>query len=56
MWVSVGQRAAKLQAVNIGCLKKKFAVSAITAEVCASQCGLGLSRTRSKSLFKFDGQ
>ena len=28
LWVSVGQRAAKLQAVKVGGLKKKFGLSA----------------------------
>ena len=35
---SVGQRVAKLLAVNVGVLKKKSAILAIPAEVCTSTC------------------
>ena len=33
---SIGQRGAKLLAVKVGGLKKKYAAMVITAEVCAS--------------------
>ena len=52
----VGQRAAKLLSVKVGGLKKKSATSAITAKVCASALGLGLSPLRLKIFSKFDTQ
>ena len=53
---SVDQRAAKLLAVKVGVLKKKFAISAIPAEVCANAFSLGSSTPRVKSFLKFDSQ
>ena len=44
---SVDQRASKSLAVKVGGLKKKSGVSAITAKLCASAIGLGLSLTES---------
>ena len=46
---SVGQRASKLLAVKVGVLKKKSALSAIPAELCASAIGPGLSSSGVKS-------
>ena len=46
---SIGQRATKLPALKVGGLKKKSADLVITAEVCASMIGLGLSGTGFKS-------
>ena len=53
---SIGQRAAKLLAVNVGILKKKSATLAIPAEVCASAISPGLRPPGVKSFSKFDGQ
>ena len=53
---SVDQRAAKLLAVKVGVLKKKFAALAIPAEVCASAFGPGSSTPGVKSFSKFDSQ
>ena len=47
---SIGQRATKLSALQVGSLKKKSADSAITAEACASMIGLGLGSNHSQSL------
>ena len=55
-FVYVGQRAAKLLAVKVGVLKKKSAISAIQAEVCASAFGPGLSTPRVKSFSKYVSQ
>ena len=51
---SVGQRAAKLLAVKVKVLKKKFATSAIPAEVCASPFDQGLRTPGVQSFSKFD--
>lgn len=53
---SVGQRAEKLLAVNIGVLKKKSAASAIPPKVCASAFGPGSSMPGVESFSKFDSQ
>ena len=53
---SVGQRAAKLQAVKFGVLKKKSAALAIPAKVCASAFGQDSSPPRVESFSKFDDQ
>ena len=52
---SVSQWASKLLAVKFEVLKKKSAISAMSAEVCASAIGPGLTLTRVKSFSKFDG-
>ena len=51
---SLGQRAARLLAVKFGGLKKKSVTSSITAEVCASMFGPGLSAPGFESFSKFD--
>ena len=53
---SVSQWASKLLAVKLEVLKKKSAISAISAEVCASAIGPGSRPTGVKSFSKFDGQ
>ena len=53
---SVGQRAAKLQAVKVGVLKKKSAALAIPPKVHASAFGLGSSTPRVESFAKFDSK
>ena len=53
---SVGQRAAKLLAVNVGGLKKKFAASAFMAKECASAIGPDSRSPGVESFAKFDGQ
>ena len=53
---SVGQRAAKLLALKISVLKKKFAASVMTLKVCASAFGPRSSWPGVKSFSKFDGQ
>ena len=52
----VDQRAAKLLAVKVGVLKKKFAASAIPPKVCARTFGPGLSTPGVESFPKFDSQ
>ena len=51
---SVGQRAGKLLAVKLRALKKKSAVSAISAEMCASPFGPDLRTPGVRSFSKFD--
>ena len=51
---SVGQRAAKLLAVNVGVLKNNSAASAIPPKVCASAFGPDLSTPVVKPFSKFD--
>ena len=51
---SLGQRTAKLLAVNVGILKKNSAASAITAKICASVNLLGLISTGLESFSKLD--
>ena len=53
---SVGQRVAKLLAVKVGVLKKKFSASAIPAKVSASAFSPGSSPPRVESFSKFDSQ
>ena len=53
---SVGQWAAKSQAVKVGVLKEKSATSAIPAEVCASAIGPGSRKPGVKSFSKFDSR
>ena len=53
---SVGQRAAKLLAVNVEVLKKKSAASAIPPKLCAIAFGLGLIPGKVKSFSKFNSQ
>ncbi len=52
---SIGQRATKLPALKVRGLRKKSAVSAITAEACASVIGPGSGCARVKSFSKLDG-
>ena len=52
---SVGQRATKLLAFKVKGLPKKSATPVITAEVCASAIGSGLTLTGGESFQKFDG-
>ena len=52
---SVGQRAAKLLAIKVGGLKKKFAASAITVKVHVSAFGPSSSPPGFESFPKFDG-
>ena len=51
---SVGQRASKLLAVEVGGLKKKSATSAIPADLCASAFGPGSNPGAVESFSKFD--
>ena len=52
----VGQWAAKLLAIKVKVLKKKSAISAIPAKVCASTISQDSSPPGVKSFLKFDGQ
>ena len=51
----IDKGALKLQAVKVGDLKKKSAISAFTAEECASAISPDLSSSKVKSFSKFDG-